>query len=1069
MAYRPLNESVTGLEEEVLRIWDEEDTFRLSLADRADAPDFVFFEGPPTANGRPGVHHILARTIKDLIARYRTMTGHRVARKAGWDTHGLPVELEAEKQLEISGKQEIEELGIAEFNDVCRKNIFTYQDDWEKMSRRIGYWLDYDHPYVTCSPEYIESVWWALSEIDKRGLLYRGHRIVPYCPRCGTGLSSHEVAQGYQDVNEPAVFVKFHLIDDPDSARVLSWTTTPWTLPGNLALAVGSDIEYVRVRVLQDEPDDDGNVPTRSGPGGASAGEVLILAKARLESVMRHPYEVIGELKGSELVGARYSPLFPGAVDRGDSDAAWTVLAADFVTTEDGTGVVHTAVMYGEDDYRLGVAVGLPQQHTVDEEGRFVEGVPGGLVGAHVKEKETERAIRGWLVENDLLYHREMYEHSYPHCWRCASALLYMARDSWYIRTTAVKDRLLENSAGVEWHPPEIGSGRMGEWLANNVDWALSRERYWGTPLPIWLCSVDDSHRAVVGSFDALAEHAGALGSDFDPHRPGIDEIEWDCSENGCGGRMRRIPEVADAWFDSGAMPFAQWHYPFENAGEFERHFPASYIAEGVDQTRGWFYSLLAISTILFEASPYRAVVVNDMILDAEGQKMSKSRGNLVDPWDAIGEYGADVIRYYLIAGSNPWLPKRWDPSALRETERKLFSTLRHTYRFFALYANEEGWSHQEEAAASGPLSDLDRWILGRLDRLAERVGADLEAYDLTRAARRLQTFVLDDLSNWYVRRSRDRFWATGNVADPADTGVAFATLHECLVTTSLLLAPFAPLLSDWLHRALGEGESAHRADFPTSRGRHDAGLDQAMDDARELAALGRSAREEAGVRTRQPLAALHAVLPDGRRLPAAINALLAEELNVKKVVFLSDSGDLLRLSAKANFGVLGPKHGAGTPAVAKAVGGLAEDALARLREGETVELAVEGRTVEIEPGDVDILEHAQTELAMSSGQGYVAALDTEIDDALRSEGLAREVVNRVQRLRREAGFEVADRIRLRLAGAESVERATRDHTEYIAGETLAVSIEVGVVEGPITEVEIDGLKAVIGVERANG
>jgi isoleucyl-tRNA synthetase len=1065
MAYRPLEESVTGLEEEVLHIWDQEDTFRLSLADRADAPDFVFFEGPPTANGRPGVHHILARTIKDLIARYRTMTGYRVARKAGWDTHGLPVELEAERELGISGKQEIEELGIAEFNNVCRKNIFTYQDDWEKMSRRIGYWLDYENPYVTCSPEFVESVWWALSEIEKKGLLYLGHRIVPYCPRCGTGLSSHEVAQGYQDVNEPAVFVKFHLVDDPDGARVLSWTTTPWTLPGNLALAVGPDIDYVRVRVLADEPGEDGTMPTRPGPGHATPGEVLILARSRVQAVMNHSYEVIGDLKGADLVGAAYAPLFPGAIDRGDSAVAWTVLPADFVTTEDGTGVVHTAVMYGEDDYRLGVAVGLPQQHTVDEEGRFVPGVPGGLAGMNVKDKATERAIREWLVERDLLYHREMYEHSYPHCWRCSSALLYMARNSWYVRTTAVKDGLLANSASVDWHPPEIGSGRMGEWLANNVDWALSRERYWGTPLPIWLCTNDDSHRRVVGSFDELAGYSGELPADFDPHRPGIDEIGWDCDE--CGGRMQRVPEVADAWFDSGSMPFAQWHYPFENAEEFERSFPANYIAEGVDQTRGWFYSLLAISTILFDTSPYRAVVVNDLILDAEGQKMSKSRGNVVDPWAAIGEFGADVIRFYLIAGSNPWLPKRWDPLALRETERKLFSTLRHTYRFFALYANEEGW--ESGAGTPGEPSDLDRWLLGRLDRLSGDVKADLEAYDLTRGARRLQAFVLDDLSNWYVRRSRDRFWATGQDADTADTARAFETLHEALATTSLLLAPFAPLFSDWLHRALANGASAHRADFPVARGRYDAALDQAMQDVRELAALGRAAREEAGVRTRQPLAVLHAVLPEGRRLPDEMSGLLAEELNIKQVVFLSDSGDLLRLSAKANFGVLGPKHGARTPAVARAVGGLADEALVRLREGGSVELSVDGRTVVITTEDVEILEHAQTDLAMASGQGYVAALDTEIDEALRSEGLAREVVNRVQRLRRDAGLEVADRIRLGVSGAAVVEQAVRDHEEYIAGETLAVSVEIGSAGSPSTDVEIDSLKVAIGVERASG
>ena len=1067
MAYRPLNESVTGLEEDVMRTWDEEDTFRLSLADREEAPDYVFFEGPPTANGRPGVHHILARTIKDLIARYRTMTGHRVTRIAGWDTHGLPVELEAEKELGISGKPEIEKLGIATFNDVCRKNIFTYQDEWEKMSRRIAYWLDYDHPYVTCSPEFVESVWWALSEIDRKGLLYLGHRIVPYCPRCGTGLSSHEVAQGYQDVNEPAVFVKFHLVDDPDDARILSWTTTPWTLPGNLALAVGEDIEYVRVRVGEDRPDDEGNLPKRGGPGGAKPGEVLVLAKARVEAVMNHPYEVIGELTGADLTGRAYEPLFPGAIDRGGSEAAWTVLAGDFVTTEDGTGVVHTAVMYGEDDYRLGVQVGLPQRHTVDETGEFVDDVPGGLAGKHVKDRETERAIREWLVEHDLLYHREMYEHSYPHCWRCSSALLYMARNSWYVRTTAVKEQLLENSDGVDWHPPEIGSGRMGEWLANNVDWALSRERYWGTPLPIWLCGEDGDHRTVVGSYEELGRLAGGLPADFDPHRPGIDEIEWACEVEGCEGSMRRVPEVADAWFDSGSMPFAQWHYPFENREEFEQHFPADYIAEGVDQTRGWFYSLLAISTILFDRSPYRTVVVNDLILDADGQKMSKSRGNVVDPWQAMGEYGADVIRYYLIAGSNPWLPKRWDPAALRETERKLFSTLRHTYRFFALYANEEGWSLGADA---GPPADLDRWILGRLDRLTESVGRALESFDLTRAARQLQVFVLDDLSNWYVRRSRDRFWATGEGADAGDTSRAFTTLHECLATTAKLLAPFAPFLSDWLHRALVDGASVHRADFPVPGDRFDRDLDQAMQDTRELAALGRAAREEAGVRTRQPLGEVQAVLPGGRKLPDAMIELLAEELNVKQVVFLTDSGDLLRLSAKANFGVLGPKHGGKTPAVARAVGGLPEESLVRLRGGAAVELAVDGESVEIAPEDVEILEHAQTELAMASGRGYVAALDTEIDEDLRREGLARELVNRVQRLRREAGLEVADRIRITVSGAEQIERAAREHASYISGETLAVSVDVGEAapEG-VGAIEIDDLQVVIGVERANG
>jgi len=1070
MAYRPIPDSVAEIEEDVLRWWDEEDTFALSLAGREDAEDYVFIEGPPTANARPGVHHVLARTIKDVIARYRTMAGYRVPRKAGWDTQGLPVELEAEKQLGISGKPEIERLGIQKFNDVCRQNVFTYQDEWEKLSRRIGYWLDYDNPYVTSSADFIESGWWALAEIEKKGLLYRGYRVVPYCPRCGTGLSSHEVAQGYKDVNEPAVFIKFHLVDDEEDARVLSWTTTPWTLPGNLGLAISEEITYVRVRVL-DAAEGDAR-PKHQGPGGAKPGEVLIVAKDRVDAVLKHPYELIAEFPGSELVGRRYEAPFPGAIEPDGSDAAWTVLAADFVTAEDGTGVVHTAVMYGEDDFRLGSAVGLPMQHTVGEDGRFLEGVPGGLANMHVKDKDTERAIRGWLVDHDLLYFREMYEHSYPHCWRCESALLYMARDSWYIRTTEVKDRMLAHNASIDWHPRETGTGRMGEWLSNNVDWALSRERYWGTPLPIWLCSTEPEHRVVVGSFEELRERAGELPADFDPHRPGIDAFEWDCAEAGCGGRMRRVLEVADAWFDSGSVPFAQWHYPFENQDVFARQFPADYIAEGVDQTRGWFYSLLALSTILFDTPPFRAVVVNDQVLDATGRKMSKTRGNAVDPWEAIEEYGADVTRFYFMAGSNPWVPKRWDPAALREIDRKLFATLRHTYRFFALYANEESWSHQSEASPVPERHDLDRWILARLDAVVDEVGAAFNGFDLTTAARRIQEFALDDLSNWYVRRSRDRFWGTRAGDQPRETAEAFATLHECLVTTARLLAPLAPFLSDWLHRSLLDGASAHLADFPESKGRAEPELVQGMDDVRQLATLGRAAREEAGVRTRQPLAALHAVIPGGRGLSAPMAALVADELNVKEVVLLRESGDLVGLSAKPQFGALGPKHGARTPVVAQALTALPAGTLERLRAGETVTVEVEGEGIQVEPEDVSILEETQTDLAMASAGGFMAALDTEITDLLRAEGTAREVVNRVQRLRRDAGLDVSDRIRLGVSGADTVEGAVTEHAGYIARETLADEVLVGsneVVGLAMTAVEIDDLSIAIGVARVEG
>ena len=1069
MAYRPTPDSVTELEEDVLRRWGDEGTFDLSIIARADADDFIFIEGPPTANGRPGVHHILGRTIKDVIARYRTMAGYRVPRKAGWDTHGLPVELEAERELNISGKPEIEKLGIQKFNDVCRQNVFTYQDEWEKLSWRIGYWLDYENPYLTYSPEFIESAWWALSEIEKRGLLYRGYRIVPYCPRCGTGLSSHEVAQGYKEVREPAVFVKFHLLDDSDGARILSWTTTPWTLPGNLGLAVAPDIEYARIRIAEVN---EGMEPKRvhDGPGGAIPGEVLIVAKERIEDVVRHPYEILNEMPGSELVGKRYKAPFAGAIDGSGCDAAWTVMQADFVTVDEGTGIVHTAVMYGEEDFRLGSDLGLPMVHTVKGDGTFADAVPGDLAGMHVKDKKTERAIRNWLVDEDQLYSREMYEHSYPHCWRCDSALLYMARDSWYIRTTAVKQKLLENNASVDWHPTEMGVGRMGEWLENNVDWALSRERYWGTPLPIWICSEDEDHREVIGGYDELANRVDGLPENFDPHRPGIDSLEWSCGVEGCSGQMRRVPEVADAWFDSGSVPFAQWHYPFENEETFKQHFPADYISEGVDQTRGWFYSMLALSTILFDCSPFRAVVVNDMVLDAKGQKMSKSRGNLVDPREAIAEYGADVTRFYFMSVSNPWMPKRWDPIALREVDRKLFATLRHTYRFFALYANEESWSH-DTATPSVDVErhDLDRWVLARLDRLVTRVGKAFDRYDLTSAARQIQEFILSDVSNWYVRRSRDRFWATQVTTCPGETTDAFATLHECLVVTSRLLAPLAPFMADWLHRSLSDEQSVHLVDFPKSGGRYEPALEQGMEDVRRLAALGRAAREKAGVRTRQPLRALHAVIPDGRRLSEAMVALLADEINVKQVVVLGETGQLLRLLVKPKFGTLGPKHGAKTPTVAQSVSGLPQELIEDLRAGNAVEIVIDNESIHIEPDDVLITEEAQTEMVMATGDGFVAALDTEIDQTLYAEGYARELVNRIQRVRRDVGLEVSDRIRLGIVGADVLEQAAVEHAEYIAGETLAAEILVGRAEVAtleMTAVEIDELSVAIGIER---
>ena len=1072
MRYRTLPESAVELEEELLDVWEVEDTFHRSLELRRDSPEFVFYEGPPTANGRPGVHHILARTIKDTVARYRAMTGWHVTRIAGWDTHGLPVEIESEKLLGISGKPEIELLGIAQFNQVCRENLFTYKEDWERLSRRIGYWLDYENAYVTCTPEYIESVWWALAEIHRKGLLYKGYKVLPYCPRCGTGLSSHEVAQGYRVVSEPSVYVKFRLEDDPGGASILSWTTTPWTLPGNVALAVGEDIDYLRVRIREPR-DDEGGFPQ-----GASPGEELIVASALAPDVLRHPYDVVEVVPGGDLVGRRYRPLFPGAVETEGSTPAWTVLPADFVTTEDGTGVVHTAVMYGEDDFNLGAREGLPMQHTVDPDGRFVERVPGGLAGRFVKDPDTDRAIIDGLAEAGLLYRRQMFEHSYPHCWRCDSALLYMARDSWYIRTTAVRDRLLEHNASVDWHPPEIGSGRMGEWLSGNVDWAVSRDRYWGTPLPIWVCDSDPEHVQVVGSLADLASLVGDLPAGFDPHRPEIDELAWQCGEQGCEGTVRRVPEVMDAWFDSGSMPFAQWHYPFENQQAFESHFPAHFIAEGVDQTRGWFYSLLAISTLVFDEPSYRSVVVNDLILDEEGQKMSKSKDNVVDPWTTVSEYGADATRFYLLSSSNPWLPKKWDGDALKETNRKLFDTLRSTYRFFAMYAELEGWNH--EVPGMSPVearASIDRWLLSRLDDLVSSVSADFEAYDLTRAARRIASYVLDDLSNWYVRQTRDRFWATGG-GEPGDDGKqstadAFSTLHSALATTALVLAPISPFLSDWLHRQL-TGRSAHLVDYPKPAGVRDEELERRMEDVRRLSTLGRAAREDANVRVRQPLGSLQAVIPGGRRPGPELEAILRQELNVKEVVFPSASDDIVRLSAKPEFARLGPRFGRRTPRVAKAIEGLDAESVRCLGAGEAVSVTVDGEVLEVLPGDVRILEEASGDLKVQAHEGYLVGLDTTVTPVLEAEGLAREVVSRVQRLRRDSGLHVSDRIRLGLAVESGrLAGAVEANSDYIAGETLAVVVTKDAGEtaalAHTTHAEIEGESIILGVSRIDG
>jgi isoleucyl-tRNA synthetase len=1051
MKYPEYPSSVKELEERILELWREEQLFQRTLDATADGDEFVFYEGPPTANGRPGIHHVLSRTIKDAVCRYQTMRGRHVTRIAGWDTHGLPVEIEAEKRLGISGKREIEQLGVDRFNEACRESVFTYKEDWERLSERIGYWLDYSAPYVTFQPRYIESVWWILRQLHQRKLIYRGHKSVPYCPRCGTALSSHEVAQGYQEVADPSIYFACPLADDPSRA-FLAWTTTPWTLPSNVALALNPEIDYVEV----------------AAPAATEGGvHSYILAASRVPALFGEQAAVERRFGASELEGLAYHRPFDLIEPGPDAERAWRVVLEPFVTADDGTGIVHLAPAFGVDDYAAGLRHGLPMYRPVDDTGRFasdLEAIGGMFV------KDADPVLVEDLRSRGLVFHYSLETHSYPHCWRCASPLLYMARDSWYIRTTQVKDRMLENNAQVSWHPPEVGTGRFGEWLEGNVDWAISRERYWGTPLPIWVCDADASHLCVIGSFAELAGLAGGLPEPFDPHKPVIDDVTWACH---CGGIMRRTPEVIDVWFDSGAMPYAQWHYPFDNEHAFRRHFPADFICEGVDQTRGWFYSLMAISTMLDMGPAFRHVVVNDLVLDADGQKMSKSRGNVVDPWAAIENFGADAIRWYFLTASQPWVPKRFDPAALGETARRAFDTLGNTYRFFALYANLEGWAPAGDDPAVERRGVMDRWVLSRLAAVSQEVQADIDAYELTRAARNIGDFIVDDLSNWYVRRSRDRFWGS---SDELETRAAFATLHEVLRTLARLLAPLAPFHADWLHRAVADGTSAHLARYPDAEAGYarEHALEAGMRTVRTMARLGRAARERIRIRVRQPLGLLQAVVPDAAVMSDELLDVLRDELNVKRVQFLQDSGDLLALRAQPNFRELGKRFGGRTQEAARLIRELSADRLRALRAGEPVTIEVDGDAHELRAGEVAVVEEAAGELVVESGDGCTIALDPAIDEALRLEGMARELVSRIQRLRRDAGLQVSDRIQLGVFGTGDPLRAMEHNGSYIASETLAVSVVTAPAPPPdcaaeVQDVDIDGEPASIGVRRARG
>ena len=1093
--YRLLPSELSGdaLEREVLERWTRDGVFAASQALRADAPAWVFYEGPPTANGRPGIHHVFARTVKDLFCRHRAMLGFHVPRKAGWDTHGLPVEIEVEKALGLSGKQDIERVGVAEFNRRCRESVWTYKGEWEGVSARMGYWLDYADPYVTYENEYVESVWWALKTLHEKKRLYLGHKILPYCARCGTALSSHEVAQGYEDVEDPSVYVALDLQQGDGSRaigggalatprspltsavrrRIIVWTTTPWTLVSNVALAVNPELTYVELRKK--------NVTDWT----------ILLAEARAGAVLgadfTERWDTVATLPGSDLVGLRYTrPL--DWVAYPDEGAHEVIVGEAFVSADDGSGVVHLAPAFGADDYAAGQRHGLAFVNPVDARGEFPGDMP--LVGGMFV-KDADAAIIEELTRRDQLWKALKFVHSYPHCWRCGTPLLYYARTSWFVRTTAYRDEMLARNADVNWNPPEVGSGRFGGWLENNIDWAISRDRYWGTPLPVWVNDADADEIDVIGSYAELAARIGtALPADFDPHKPHVDQYTWPAPSG--TGTMRRVPQVIDTWFDSGSMPFAQWGYPHRpgSAEQVARYFPADFIAEGVDQTRGWFYSLLAIATglgdalpnngpgvatrgasdrgLINRAAPYRAVVVNDLVLDANGQKMSKSKGNTVEPRAVMERHGADAVRLFLMASSQVWVPRRFDESVIRETAGRFLVTLRNVYSgIFAQYANF-GWT---PGAADPPVADrpaLDRWVLSRLASVEAEVDALLERFDATAASRALMDFVSEDVANWYVRLSRGRFYET----EGADNRAAFATLHEVLTVTCRLLAPFAPFVSDWIHTEL-TGRSVHLASFRRAgAAAPEAALERAMRAARTLATLGRAARESAGLKVRQPLAAMTCVTPGvDASWHAMIAPLVAVELNLKQVIFVDSAADWIRLDGRVNFPVLGKIVGAAMKATKPIVEALSQEQLRTIEQGGTVEIEVPGHgALVLDASRVTITARASTALVVQQGDGMSVALDPAVTPALRAEGMAREVVSRVQRLRKEAGLAVSDRIRLAIAAPATVQDALRPHATWIAGEVLAREcvISDALAGTPVwlatAEVELDGAMARIAL-----
>ena len=1032
--------SLPDLEKEILAYWKENRIFQKSIEAHQNAPDYTFYEGPPTANGKPGIHHVFARTIKDLVCRYRTMRGFQVHRKAGWDTHGLPVEIEVEKKLGLKHKGEIEQYGVAKFNAECRKSVFEYKDKWEELTWRMGYWIDMEHPYITCENDYIESVWWALDRYFKEGLIYQGFKVQLYCPRCGTPLSSHEVSQGYRDVQDPSVYVKAK-IKGEDKSYFLVWTTTPWTLISNVGLAVNPDVEYVKVSVKD---------------------EFLILAKDRL-SVIPEGSPIVETMAGQDLIGKEYEPWFSFIpVDK----KAWYVIGGAFVTIADGTGIVHMAPAYGEDDYQASLKFDLPMIQALDARGQFTAAVPP-YAGKFFKAADPE--ITTDLKSRGLLFRKETYTHSYPHCWRCDTPLLYYARKSWYIRTTAYAREMIALNNQIHWYPPETGEGRFGNWLEENKDWAISRDRYWGTPLPIWVCRACETARSI-GSVDELRREGAKLPDPLDLHKPYIDEVTLKCA---CGGEMRRIPELVDVWFDSGSMPFAQWHYPFENVDIFKHAFPADFIAEGVDQTRGWFYTLHAISSFLFKQPCFKNVIVNDLVLDKNGQKMSKSRGNAVDPFEVIGQYGADSVRWFLMASSPPWKPKLFDIEAIVDVQRKFFRTLLNTYAFFAQYANIDGFKHAEPDIPVLQRPDIDQWILSLLNTTVGEYTEAMENYDPTRAARLVSNFTVEQLSNWYVRRNRRRFWKGESGPDKT---AAYQTLFECLAAITKMMAPFAPFLSDEIYRALMSEthrerfESVHIAPMVASSEKLiNPDLERRMDVAQRVVSIVRTMRANTNLKTRQPLARIAVPASDEtRRLIEQMNDVILEEINVKRIEFIDESSPIVRKTATANFRIIGPKFGKLVNAVAKRIKEMSSSEVIHLDQTGTFSSEINGTPVTISREDVSIAAQSIEGWLVESAEGLTVALDTTLTPELINEGLAREFVNRVQNMRKDAGLSVTDRIRIYFESSNRLSEAVTRMSDYIKSETLATQVYAGRDSAEHWQQwEIDGEPCGIGISKA--